>query len=103
MAKQKNTLGKKKSNLSKFATPAILGLLGVLATAVLSCVGTVLVAWITASSQATVITTPSNLLTPTKNLPTITYQMLDFNVINDTDMSVYGKGKGDEYVGISPV
>lgn len=94
---------KMKLEWGKLWIPAIVGLVGVLATAICGCISTIVVAWIgSSSSSSSQQASPAAQSISTPELPVITYETLHFSTVSSSDMSIFGKGQGDEYFGISP-
>lgn len=102
----------------KIIVPAVIGLVGVVVTAFCGFLTTVAVTLLpsarlslrqatptvmllpTQTAESRLLPTPT--LAPTKDLPNISFELLDFNLFLNVPLDVYGKLGGDEYMGIVP-
>jgi hypothetical protein len=114
MPAKKGVAEETKLEWGKIIIPALVGLVGVIITTVCGFFSTVVIAMLpnmpfinhaaTATPLVLVVAsaTPLPQPTATRDLPKITFKALDYNVLKNTEMSIYGKRGGNEYVGISP-
>lgn len=104
----------------KILIPALIGLLGVVTTAVCGFLTTVVVnvlpnsstglrisaravgetPTITADARGSIL--PTNTLPGLATLPTITFELMDFNIFQNASLDIYGRKQGKEYLGIVP-